>query len=140
MLIYPVTLTDEDNGVSVSFPDVPEALTFGETRDEALREAVDALLTALIIYQDERRAFPLPGALDSGNAAIALPLMGSLKLLLHNAMVEKGWRKADLARATGWAGSQIERALDPRYASKLDALETALAALGKRVSVQLVDR
>ena len=46
---YPCILTPEPEagGFSVSFPDVPEALTCGDCRTEALEEAEDALAVAL---------------------------------------------------------------------------------------------
>ncbi len=131
MLIYPVTLTSEPEGVSVSFPDVPEALTYGADRTEALAQASDALLTALMIYQDERRAFPMPSKARSD--FVEVPVMAALKIFLHNAMIEKGMRKVDLARLTGWANPQVERALDPRYQSRVPLIEDALHKLGKTV-------
>jgi len=36
----------------VTFPDIPEAITFGENESEALKQAVDALETALSFYGD----------------------------------------------------------------------------------------
>ncbi len=38
---------DRDGMVNVTFPDVPEAITYGETLDEALAHARDALEKAL---------------------------------------------------------------------------------------------
>ena len=46
MLRYPVRLTTEGERVLVDFPDFPEAHTFGDTREEALTRASDALLWA----------------------------------------------------------------------------------------------
>jgi hypothetical protein len=43
MFDYPVILTPDDGTVLVTFPDVPEAITFGADTDEALMYAVDAL-------------------------------------------------------------------------------------------------
>ena len=40
---YPCVLTPDDGGVSISLPDVPEALTCGEDRTEASATAQDAL-------------------------------------------------------------------------------------------------
>ena len=41
MRAYPATLTpDPDGGFTVTFRDVPEAITEGDTRDEALRRAL----------------------------------------------------------------------------------------------------
>ena len=47
-LAYPVKLeTEGGNSVLVSFPDIPEALTEGSTKREALAEARDCLIAAL---------------------------------------------------------------------------------------------
>jgi antitoxin HicB len=48
MLVYPVELKDDDGTVLVEFPDVLEAITYGDDRDEALIHAVDALETMLM--------------------------------------------------------------------------------------------
>jgi len=48
MLAYPVVLQpDHDGTLLVTFPDVPEAATFGQDEGDALRRAVDALETML---------------------------------------------------------------------------------------------
>ena len=44
---YPVTLERDDTGtILVSFPDLPEAHTFGEDESDALERAKDALATS----------------------------------------------------------------------------------------------
>ena len=64
MLRYPAKLERDSNGtILVSFPDVPEAHTFGDDREEALARAVDALETAFIGYTKDRRAFGARGKL-----------------------------------------------------------------------------
>ena len=56
---YPVTLERDDNDtLLVSFPDFPEAHTFGDDREEALARAQDALATIIDAYIKERRAIP----------------------------------------------------------------------------------
>ena len=51
---YPVTLTPApEGGYMVSFVDIPEALTQGETVAEAMEAAKDALLTAFDFYFEE---------------------------------------------------------------------------------------
>ena len=44
---YLVQLERDGDGFAVSFPDIPEALTSGATREEAFEMAQDALVTAL---------------------------------------------------------------------------------------------
>ena len=56
-MIYPYLcqLTpEEDGGVVATFPDVPEAITGGRDRSEALAMAEDALATALAGYVYEK--------------------------------------------------------------------------------------
>jgi antitoxin HicB len=57
---YPVTLTKDGSQFLVTFKDVPEAITFGKNKKEALENAVDALETGLSFYVDARK--PLPKA------------------------------------------------------------------------------
>ena len=60
MFDYPVTLTSDNGTVLVTFIDVPEAITFGRDKDEALLNAVDALETGLSFYVDARKPLPIP--------------------------------------------------------------------------------
>ena len=63
MYDYPVTLTHLDNGdVMASFPDVPEAMTYGENEAFALEWAQDALHVALAGYMDDHMDIPVPSA------------------------------------------------------------------------------
>ncbi len=60
MFDYPVMLSQDGDSWLATFPDVPEAITFGKTQEKALAQAVDALETALSFYIDNR--LPLPAA------------------------------------------------------------------------------
>jgi antitoxin HicB len=69
MFDYPVELAQDDNGtVLATFPDVPEAITFGSDDDEALLRAVDALETALSFYVDARQPLPVPSKARRGGS------------------------------------------------------------------------
>jgi predicted RNase H-like HicB family nuclease len=60
MFLYPVTLKrDQEGGFVATFKDIPEAITQGETKHEALAAAKDALETALDFYFEDNRAVPL---------------------------------------------------------------------------------
>jgi predicted RNase H-like HicB family nuclease len=60
MFNYPATLTKDGGTFLVTFRDVPEAITFGTDKKEALLNAVDALETGLSFYVDSRKPLPLP--------------------------------------------------------------------------------
>jgi antitoxin HicB len=76
MLAYPVKLTrdKESGGFVVTFPDIPEAITQGETVEEALEMAQDALETALDFYLEDRRAVPAPSKPKHGQRLVYLPV------------------------------------------------------------------
>lgn len=133
MLTYQILLEHDGDNYAVSFPDHPDVLTYGSTREDALEQAQDALLTEFIICAAQHRAFAMPSCAVAADV-VTLPIMPSLKIFLHNAMVEKGYHKADLARLLGWNNIQIARALDPRHQSRVSLIEDALHRLGKGVA------
>lgn len=60
-----------------------------------------------------------------------------MKAALHNAMINTGTRKADLARKLNQKGPQIDRLLDVSHASKVETLEQALYLLGYEAEVSV---
>ena len=92
--VYPCVLTTEESGgYSVSFPNVPEALTCGDDRDEALAMAEDALIVALGSYMQCREDIPVPDAAAGEQETVAVPLVVAAKLALYTAMREQGLTK-----------------------------------------------
>jgi len=70
---FPIKLEVQRNGwILASFPDVPEALTEGETEREALDEAQDCLIGALGGYIANGWPIPAPSAIE-GDAVAELP-------------------------------------------------------------------
>lgn len=130
---YAVTLTPDDNGaILVTVPDVPEAVTFGEDREDALARAVDAIETAFIGAIGAREDIPEPRA--RGKDHVTLPALSTAKIELYRAMRKERVGKAELARRLGVALPQIDRLLDLRHNSRVDQLERAFAALGRALS------
>lgn len=137
MFDYPVELVQDDNNtVLVTFPDVPEAITFGADDDEALLRAVDALETALSGYVEARQPLPTPSP-AAGRPTVCPSALESAKLGVYQAMTEQGIKKAELARRLGWHMPQVDRLFDLRHASGLDQIEAAARALGKHVEVRI---
>lgn len=138
MLSYPITLTLDSNGTFlVGFPDIPEANSVGDDEDEAVLNALDALETALEIYFDERRPVPMPSKAKRGQLVVELPALEASKVLIWNEMLSQHMRKAELARRLGVHMPQVDRLFDIRHSSKLEFVEQAAHALGKKLSVSL---
>jgi antitoxin HicB len=139
MVGYPVRLKRDTNGtILVGFPDVPEAHTFGDDREEALARAVDALETALMGYVEDRRAIPKPTPFRR-RPYVALPALTEAKLALYSAMRAGRISKTELARRLNCHLPQVDRLLDLHHRSRLDQLEAAFQTLGKQLSVQIRD-
>ena len=137
MLCYPVKLTTDDDRVLVSFPDVPGALTYGDDRDEALTRALDALATVFDALMKDRRPLPAPSRRKRG-PFVALPALMVAKVELYNAMLTQKVGKAELGRRLNWHLPQVDRVLDMTHASRVDQLEQALGAVGKRIDLHVV--
>jgi antitoxin HicB len=138
MRAYPATLTpDPDGGFTVTFRDVPEAITEGDSREEALLRAEDALESALAMYVTAKEPLPAPSAAEADEVIVPLSALGMAKAALYEAMREQGVGRADLARRLRWHLPQVARVLDLRHASKMEQVEAALAALGLRLIVDV---
>jgi antitoxin HicB len=136
MNAYPVILTPDDNDtILVTFPDVPGAITYGETRAEALAHAVDALETMISAMIGDREDIPEPSP-ARGRPTVSPTLLGSLKIAVYRAMRARNWRKADLARAMDLNPRQIDRLLDLRHSSTVGQLDRALRVCGRRAEVE----
>ena len=138
MRAYPAKLSpDPDSGFTVTFRDVPEAITEGDTKEEALLRAEDALESALAMYVAAKEPLPKPSAAERSEVMVPLSALGMAKAALYDAMREQGVGRAELARRLRWHLAQINRVLDLRHASKMEQVEAALAALGLRLIVDV---
>lgn len=134
---YPVQLEpDESGSVGVTFPDIPEAITFGEDREHALAMAADALETALDFYFEARRPVPMP-SVQQEMPTVELSASVAAKALLFNEMLAQGVKPVELARRLNVPRQEITRLLNPRHATKIDAIDKALKAMGKRLELQV---
>lgn len=128
---------DETPGLAVFCRDLPQFHSYGDDEQHALSEAVDGIETTLSIYVDERRAIPAASAPEAGELVVHLPAVTIAKIALWNAMVERDMRKADLCRLLGVHQAQGDRLVDFLHTSKMEQLEAALSALGKRLAISV---
>jgi antitoxin HicB len=135
---YPVHLEPaEEGGYVVTFPDIPEAITQGEGIEDALRRGADALESALEFYFEARRPVPTPSSPRRGQRVVELPVSLVAKVLLLNEMLRQNVRPAELARRIGTTPQEVNRLTDIRHTSRIDGVDAALRALGKRLEVHV---
>jgi len=140
---HPYTLlleADTDSGgFVVTSPIIPELITQGDTEDESIEMAKDAILAALRGYMRQRRPFPIPSHAPAKNAvSIRLPELVQAKVLLYNAMIEEEVSNSELARRIGKKSeNQVRRILDPYTNVSLKDISDAIRSLHLRLFLGL---
>lgn len=134
---YAAVLTRQpEGGYTVTFPDIPEAITEGDTRDAALFNAAEVLSLAMeqrIIDGD-----PLPPASKvKGGVWVEPEATVQAAVLMRRAREAQGKTLADMARALNTSWPSAQRLEQPGSNPTLRQLERAAAALGKRLVVEL---
>jgi antitoxin HicB len=139
---YPIVLTEEPSGgFVVSCPDLPELLTQGDDRADAVEQAIDALEEA--IAGRIRRGDDIPEASVPGEGedveVIRLPPIMAAKAALALALTKSGVSQSAFARSLGINEKEVRRLLDPRHPSKLPRLQKALMAVNREVEIRVVE-
>ncbi len=135
---------DPDGGFVVTFPDVPEAISGGGGRAEALELAADALTVALLGRLEDGLELPEPEAQSASLVPVTVPAQFAAKIALIEAFkatlsADPTMSQSELARRLGIDHKEIRRRLDPNHKTKLPALEETLKALGKRLVIRIED-
>lgn len=134
---YPCELSpDEDGGLLVTFPDVPEAITGGSDRSEALAMAEDALATALAGYVHEKWGIPTPSQPVAGQEVVAVPAVVAAKLALYSAMRDQHITKVEIAGRLGISESAARKLTNPDHRSHISQVQKALRAVGRGLVVE----
>jgi len=135
--IYPALLVPdaEVGGFVVTFPDLPEAITQGDDLSDALHQAADCLEEAIVGRIRRHEPVPEASRVRSPQQAIPLPAQTAAKAALYLAVRQARLTESEVAERLNCGVEDVHRLLDPRSASKLGRLESALAALGQHLVV-----
>ena len=136
---YPARLTPDrkDGGYVVTFRDLTEAITQGDSVEEALSEAEGALQAAIEGRLEDGLDIPAPSPLKKGERPVATPVTTALKAAVYIALREQGISKSEFARRMHVNEKEARRMLDPKHPTKVPTLERALAALGMRAEIEV---
>ncbi len=135
VLQYPADLQWDDNHTwLVTFPDFGDAVTFGEPRDRALAQAVDALATVILSRMKHKLDIPTPSA-ARGRPLISIPPLIAAKALLYQELREQNMSIRQLAQRLHCEYPVAHRLLDVSRKTRVDEIAKAFQALGKRVVI-----
>lgn len=133
---YAVLLSPaEEGGYVVTCRDLPELVTQGESVEDALEQASDAMDEVFATYLTEGLDFPEPTKARRRERMVAPPLETVAKAALYVAMRRAGISKMQLAKRLGVDEKEVRRLLDPHYGSKLPRIAKAIRVLGQRLVI-----
>ncbi|MDR0779607.1 MAG: type II toxin-antitoxin system HicB family antitoxin [Pseudomonadales bacterium] len=125
-----------EGGFTVTFPDIPEAITEGDDKDAALFNAVEVL--TLCLEQRMEDGETIPAATKVKGAEWVEPAAAiQAALLMRQARETQGKSVADMARALNTSWPAAQRLEQPSSNPTLKQLERAAATLGKRLVLGL---
>jgi antitoxin HicB len=135
---YRYTLQRQENGWwLVRFPGISEALTEGETKEEARASARDCVITTLEGYIKAGKPLPRGGAAHAGPDRAVLPSLVTAKLAVYETMRGRGWSKVRLAKELGMSENSVRRLLDLRHSSQMWIIDEALTKMNSELPIDL---
>lgn len=133
---YPVLLMPADEGgYVVTCRDLPQLVTQGESVEDALEQAADAMDEVFATYLLAGIDFPPPSKPRRREHLVSPPAETVAKAALFVAMRQAGISKVQLAKRLGVDEKEVRRLLDPHYGSKLPRIAKAITLLGQRLVI-----
>jgi len=121
-----------EGGFTVTFPDLPEAITEGDSREEAVFNATEVLGLCLDVRMEQGEALPRPTRMDGG-VWITPPASAQVAIALRQIREAQGKTLSDMARLLGTSWPAAQRLERPNANPTLRQLDRAAAAVGKRL-------
>lgn len=133
--VYPARLRAHEGTVIVVFRDLPEAVTEGGDRADALVQATDCLDSALLFRLKEGASIPQPSRVQRGEVAIPASPAVAAKAAFIRAFERAGVTRVALAVSLGVRETEVRRMLDPDHGTKIDRLGAGMRALGRTLVI-----
>jgi antitoxin HicB len=131
VLQYPAVLERDDNGTwLVTFPDLNDAVTFGDTPGAALAHAVDALEAVIISRMKHKLDVPTPGA-ARGKPLVTIPPLTAAKALLYKELRAQDISIRQLAEKLRCEYPVAHRLLDTSRKTQVNEIARALWGPGQ---------
>jgi len=131
--------SEKEGGFSVEFPDVPGALTCGETIEECKKYAAEALELVLEEVLIDNMELPVAKAKpdeSKGMYSIAVDPRLATAIAIHEA--KKGLKASVVAKRMGMSPQSFARLTKPTSNVSVTMLDRFAKAVGKRLEVNLV--
>jgi len=135
-LIYGATLSHDVDGIFVTFRDLDNVFSWGETEEEAIfnaREALDGVLNAMAAHDQE---VTLPSKMQEGEIGIAVSPEVAAPVMLHTLRMQQQKSLVQVANTLGKSYQAYQRMEKTGSNLTLKSLKLAAAALGATVEIR----
>ena len=127
---------EPEGSFTVTFRDIPDLETSGNSLGEAMEKAQEALEFELAIMLRNEAYIPEPSTPKHHEEMIVLTPAFAAKMALIEEMRLEQITPEELGRRTGIDSREIEQILDPWETSGMEQLTWALSALGLRIVLE----
>ncbi len=135
-LSYGAQIQPDGTGYLVTFRDIENAFTYGETLDEAIFNAQEVLDLMLLDRLEKDEEIPMPSKLKNGEVVITPSPEVVAPALLHIMRMLESRTMADIARTMGVAYQSYQR-IESGKNLTMKSLKKAALALGSIVEIRL---
>ncbi|MBQ5463306.1 MAG: type II toxin-antitoxin system HicB family antitoxin [Fibrobacter sp.] len=125
---------DKYVGFVVSFPDLPNVNAFGDTPEDALRQAKDALDGAMECDLDLGNTMILPKT----EPLVGVGLSPRIEIAYKLFEARRGQKKSEVARRANITPQAYQRFETPKGSPSIETLYKLAHALGKQLVIEFV--
>lgn len=136
-LVYGACIKPDGNGFIVTFRDLSNVFSDGETRDEAIFNAQEALDGVLLEMVAEDLDIPFPSEVQANEQAISVSPEVAAPVMLHMLRIEIGQSIASIAQAMEVKYQTYQRMEKNGSNLTLKNLKRAARAMGATVELRL---
>ena len=138
-LIYGAKIAPDGNGFLVTFRDIENAFTYGESLDEAIFNAQEVLDLMLLDKLEKGEEICLPSTIKNGEMAISASPEVAAPALLHIMRQLEKRTMADVASSMGVTYQSYQR-MESGKNLTMRSFKRAASALGSSVEIRLRKR
>ncbi len=133
---YFAKISNEDGEFLVTFPDIDNVITYGDTLKEALINAEEALNG--VLESDFERGFSLPQPREfKGGNYYPIAILPHLEIAYTLRKMRKGRSQSEIAEALGISYQAYQKLENPRKCNPtIKTLEKISSVLGKKLEVR----
>jgi len=134
-LVYPAKILQDGDGFVVTFRDLKNVFTEGDTYEEALFNAQEVLDLLLLEMAQEEIEIIEPSPFRKGEVSVTVSPEVAVPVLLHKIRKNRHYSMADVARSMGVTYQNYQQ-IEAGKNITLKSLKRAAAALGAIVEIK----